>query len=159
MKRLMKSIKYNKMIEIDYKLQNAGWALVKISNEYKHTVICASYLHDSLKELAESALQLNTKNEKKVVFMDEPGEHWLVLKKINDKEIEFELRWYDHWASKNFVSEEKYKVVLTGKTTLIKYINQVRKNLIQIYDEFGPELYKEKWIKHDFPFNEFKLLK
>ncbi|WP_282628358.1 hypothetical protein [Empedobacter sedimenti] len=146
-------------MEIDYKLENAGWAIVKISNGYKEVVLSPSYLHDSLKNLAESALQLKTKNEKTVVFMDEPGEHWLVLKKADENTIDYEVRWYEHWASKNLVAEDDYKIVLTGTTTLPKYINQVRKNLIDIYEEFGPELYKEKWIMHDFPMCEYKLLK
>ena len=146
-------------MEIDYKLENAGWAIVKISNGYKEVVLSPSYLHDSLKNLAESALQLKTKNEKTVVFMDEPGEHWLVLKKADENTIDYEVRWYEHWASKNLVAEDNYKIALTGTTTLPKYINQVRKNLINIYEEFGPELYKEKWIMHDFPMYEYKLLK
>lgn len=146
-------------MEIDYKLENAGWAIVKISEGYREVVLSPSYLHDSLKNLAESALQLKTKNEQTVIFMDEPGEHWLVLKKRNNNEIEYQLRWYDHWASKNIVAEDDYKIVLMGTTTLPKYINQVRKNLIHIYEEFGPDRYKEKCIMHDFPMYEYELLK
>lgn len=146
-------------MEIEYKVENAGWALVKISEGYKKIVLSPSYLHDSLKDLAESALQLQTKNEKKVVFMDEPGEHWLVLKKSNENTIDYEVRWYEDWASKNFVAEDDYIIVLSGTTTLTKYINQVRKILINIYEELGPELYKEKWIMHDFPMYEYELFK
>lgn len=142
-------------MEIDYKLENAGWAIVKISEGYREVVLSPSYLHDSLKNLAESALQLKTKNEQTVIFMDEPGEHWLVLKKRNNNEIEYQLRWYDHWASQNMVAEDDYEIILSVTTTLAKYINQVRKNLINIYEEFGPKLYKEKWIMHNFPMYEY----
>lgn len=147
------------MIEIDYILEDAGWAIVKISNEYKQIVLSASYLHDSLKNLAESAIELNTKQEKTVIFMDEPGEYWLVLKKLDNSKIEYQLRWYEHWASKNLISEEKYKLMLSGSTTLPKYINQIRKNLIHIHENIGPVLYKEKWIQYEFPQYEYQLLK
>ncbi|ULT25838.1 hypothetical protein KUH03_02285 [Sphingobacterium sp. E70] len=32
--------------------------------------------------MAQSAIELRTKGEKSVVFMDEPGEHKLILKKV-----------------------------------------------------------------------------
>lgn len=147
------------MLEINYTVENAGWAIVTIQHDYKTIKMVASYLHDSLKELAESAIQLKTKTEKKVVFMDEPGEYWLVLRRLNDKDLEFEVRWYEDWASWNICSEANYQVLLNGKTTLVTYTNQVRKNLIHIHNEIGVEGYKEKWIEHDFPLNEYHVLK
>ena len=79
------------MLEINYILKDAGWAILEISNGEEILKFDISYLHDSLKNLAESAIELQTKNEKSVIFMDEPGENWLVLKK-DKNELKFELK-------------------------------------------------------------------
>lgn len=147
------------MISINYILNNAGWATVEISNGTEEIKLCASYLHDSLKNLAETAIGLKTKNEEAVIFMDEPGEYWLILKKKENNLLEYELRWYKDWASWNLIHEEKYEVILRGETTVPKYINEVRKNLMQILEEFGTEGYKQRWGEHEFPLNEYEKLK
>jgi len=111
-----------------------------------------------LKELAQSAIELRTRGEKSVVFMDEPGEHKLILKK-NGSGISYELQWYKDWDSWNLISEDNFETVLSGTTTLPKYINLVRENLISIWNEEGLEGYMKKWSKHDFPLSEYELLK
>lgn len=147
------------MLELNYILEDAGWAILEINNGEKIIKLDISYLHDSLKNLSESAIELKIKKEKFVIFMNEPGEHWLILKKNEKNEIEYELRWYEDWANWNLINEEKYEVKMSGKTTLPKYINEVRMNLIKIYDEFGIKDYKKKWIQHEFPLSEYEKLK
>ena len=147
------------MLELNYSLNGHGWAILEIDNGEMKIEICVSYFHDSLKNLAESAIKVLTNNEISVVFMDEPGEHQLLLKKIANNKIEYTLIWYKDWASWHLINEENYEVVLTGTTTLPKYINQVRKILMKIYNEFGEIGYKEKWGKHEFPRSEFEKLK
>lgn len=89
--------------------------------------------------------------------MDEPGEHWLVLKRERNN-VNYELRWYKHWANWNLINDEKYFIKIKGITTLPQYINEVRKNLIQIFEEFGLQKYKEMWVEHVFPLEEYKKL-
>ncbi|MNJ90816.1 hypothetical protein D3C87_84560 [compost metagenome] len=147
------------MITIDYKIENAGWALVIIGNGETQDRFAVSYFHDSLKELANSALKIQDKDSQSVIFMAEPGELKLVLERTLDTKLHFELRWYEDWASWNEISEDDYEVIMTGETTVVSYVNQVRSVLMKIYDEIGPELYKQKWIKHDFPTDEYEKLK
>ena len=147
------------MLHLNYLLQNAGWAILEISNGDKLVKLNVSYLHDSLKSLADSAYDLKNKTEKKVIFMDEPGEHWLILRKKENNEIEYQLRWYKEWASFNFINEDKFETILTGSTTLAKFTNQVIRNLKEIYEEFGLKEYKEKWKNNEFPFTEYQKLK
>lgn len=147
------------MITIDYKIENAGWALVTIGNGENQDCFGVSYLHDSLKELANSALKIKDKDSQSVIFMDEPGELKLVLERTLDTKLNFELRWFKDWASWNMISEDDYEVIMTGETTVPSYVNQVRSVLMKIYDEIGPDLYRKKWIKHDFPINEYEKLK
>ena len=134
------------------------WAVFEIGDMEKAVTLNISFFHDSLKELAQSAIVLRFKDETSVIFMDEPGEHKLILKK-NGKHIIYELRWFKDWASWNLLSEDNYETVLSGTTTLSKYINLVRENLIRIRNEEGLEGYKKKWSKHDFPLIEYELLK
>lgn len=146
------------MLQLNYILNNAGWAILEINNGEKTLKFNISYLHYSLKNLAESAIDLKNCREKLVIFMDEPGETWLILKKQENNTIEYELRWYEDWASWNLINEEKYQLAMMGTITLPKYINEVRRNLIKIYEEIGVEKYKEKWIEHEFPLAEYQKL-
>ncbi|OFV11193.1 hypothetical protein HMPREF3127_20085 [Sphingobacterium sp. HMSC13C05] len=143
---------------LKYTLFNGGWAVLEIGDMEKAVTLNISFFHDSLKELAQSAIVLRSKEETSVVFRDEPGEHRLILKK-SGKNIIYELRWYKGWASWNLLSEDHFETILSGTTTLPKYINLVRENLIRIRNEEGIEGYKKKWSKHDFPLNEYELLK
>lgn len=143
---------------LKYIVHIGGWAVLEIGDIEKAVTLNISYFHDSLKELAQSAIVLRTKDETSVIFMDEPGEHKLILKK-NGTSIFYELRWYKGWASWNLSSEDNFETLLSGTTTLPKYINLVRENLFRIRNEGGLEGYKKKWSKHDFPLHEYELLK
>ena len=147
------------MIEIEYKVENAGWATTYIGNGEKTEKFAVSYLRDSLKELANSAIEIREKDYKSVTFMDEPGEHVLILNRRGEKIIDYELRWYKDWLSWNLVDENDFELVLKGQTTLPKYINQIRKVLNEIMTELGLKKYKEKWIEHDFPMEEYGKIK
>lgn len=147
------------MLHVNYIVREGGWANLKIGNSEELLEFNISYLHNSLKDFAESAIELKNGKEKRVIFMDEPGELWLILKMIENNVVDYELRWYEDWASWNLISEDKYEVVLTGKTTFPKYINEVRRNLIEIYEEIGIQKYKERWIEHEFPLEEYEILK
>ncbi|MCL6293532.1 hypothetical protein [Jejuia spongiicola] len=146
------------MFSIEYKITGAGWATVKISNNEKTVTMDVSYLYDSLKELTQSAIDIKTKQMRKVLFMEEPGEFLLLLNRSDTNIIDYELRWYEDWNEWNLVDEDNFKLVLKGETTIAKYINQVRNVLKGILNELTPEEYKEKWINHEFPMEECKLL-
>ncbi|PIA78901.1 hypothetical protein BFR04_05105 [Gaetbulibacter sp. 4G1] len=146
------------MFSIEYKITGAGWATVKISNNEKTVTMDVSYLYDSLKELTQSAIDIKTKQMRKVLFMEEPGEFLLLLNRSDTKIIDYELRWYEDWNEWNLIDENNFKLVLKGETTIAKYINQVKNVLKGILNELTPEEYKEKWINHEFPIEEYKLL-
>ncbi len=147
------------MIQIDYKVDDAGWATCKIGNGEKQAEFGISYLHDSLKELAESAVEIGKKDFKSIVFMEEPGEHVLILNRKNGNLIDFELRWYKDWWSWNLIDENNFELVLHGQTTVPKFVNQVRNVLNGIMTELGPKEYRKKWKEHDFPMAEYEKLK
>lgn len=147
------------MISIDYKLEDAGWAVANIGNGDLVQTMTVSYLHDTLKQLGESAIFIKEAKAKRVIFMDEPGEHHLLISNVTGNEIAYELRWYDDWTDWNAIEDENYELVLTGKTTIVNYVNEVRNVLKSIWDEFGLETYKKKWVNHEFPQKELEKLK
>ncbi|MCB1581506.1 MAG: hypothetical protein KDI92_00475 [Xanthomonadales bacterium] len=138
-------------LSIEYELENAGWARLKLSNETDSYEASVSYLNDSLCELAQLAIDLkNGRKETKTIFMDEPGELHLVIILRNNL-AEYEARWFEDWASWNMHSIDDYKVVLSGGTCPNQIIEQITSILLNIIDNVGMEKYKELWVEHDFP--------
>jgi hypothetical protein len=77
-----------------------GWATVTFECGDQGVEMTASYLHDSLQGLASAARAIaKGETEATVVFMDEPGEHQMVLRRITDADVEMEIMWYDDWRS------------------------------------------------------------
>jgi hypothetical protein len=145
---------------IKYELEDAGWAQASIDFQGDSVQMTASYLHDTLRELAEAAISIvNGAKTARVVFMDEPGEHQLLLCRLSDDKIEFEVRWFDDWESWGMLPADKYDVRLQGSTTIRRFRHEVLNVLWKIFEEYGAENYKEKWIEHEFPLNKYEELK
>ena len=71
-------------IEVNYHLDNHGWADVHLSSGPQSVVMAVSYLHDTLTDLIGAAnLLLKGAPEAKVILMDESGEHLIYLQAIN----------------------------------------------------------------------------
>lgn len=147
-------------MDLDYELWGAGWAMATIRSGAHEIKAVASYLHDSLLELAGAAIRLsNGAPEANVVFMDEPGEHHLVLQRREGRQLAFEVRWYDDWASWGIHPPDRYTVALKGMTTVRRFRHQVLNVLWRLDQTLGPERYKEQWIEADFPSEEYAKLK
>lgn len=69
---------------LKYTVLNGGWAVLEIGHMEKAITLNISFFHDSLKELALSAIVLRSEDETSVIFMDEPGEHKFILKKRHE---------------------------------------------------------------------------
>lgn len=146
------------MIHLEYELLRDGWATGKISNGNEAANFAISYLHDSLKDLSRSAIGIRQYGFRSVMFMDEPGKHVLVLNRKQENNIAYELRSYSDSQSFDHINKDNFESVLKGRTTVPKYINQVRIILSKIYQEHGLDGYKEKWKKHPFPLAAYEVL-
>lgn len=144
-------------MNITYELSEAGWATATISDNKRNVSIEVSYLHDSLKQLIDAAINLKkgTKAES-VVFMDEPGEYHLVL---NDNDKSFSLRQYNDWASWDMYPIDDFKEILKGKLETDVFIKQVLELSDKIFIKYGLDGYKENWVEHEFPYNQYMKLK
>ena len=78
---------------IAYQLHDAGWASVTVKYGEESHQQAVSYLHDSLKDLCNLALALQSGasiTEAKVLFLDEPGELALLVsaaERSNEAEV------------------------------------------------------------------------
>jgi hypothetical protein len=69
-------------MRINYELEHAGWATVTLECGGQQVTMAASYLHDSLRDLARASHSLvEGAEEATVVFMSEPGEHHVVMRR------------------------------------------------------------------------------
>lgn len=143
--------------ELNYRLTGTGWAEVTFEHASSEP-IDASYLHDSLLDLSEMALNLSEgAEEAQALFMDEPGEHFLVVNRSGDK-AHYELRCYKDWCSWGLASEKEFQVVLAGESTVQVIVSEIVKVLDLLYSKHGEIGYREKWAEHGFPITNYRAL-
>ncbi len=146
------------MFRFTYQVLNSGWADGIINNGEISVSVTASYLHDSLGELADAALELSKgAGSAMVVFMDEPGEHQLLLHRSSDQ-IFYEVRWFDDWESWGIFPSDKFESLLTGQASIDEFLTQIRSTLAEILSLHGFDGYKIRWIEHDFSIEAFNAL-
>ncbi|MEM9418261.1 MAG: hypothetical protein AAGA25_04280 [Planctomycetota bacterium] len=139
-------------MKLSYSLDGPGWATVVIRDGRSEFSITVSYLHDSLCNLAQSAVDLRDGEASSiVVFMDEPGEHHLVLSRSDDDALHVELQWFDDWASWDMYPADQFEVVYKGQTNVKEFVAAVSIVLNSVLAEWGIDGYKKKWIEHPFP--------
>ncbi len=143
--------------ELNYELTGTGWAEVSFQKN-SNVKIEISYLHDTLLDLSKMAISLSNGDKKAVaLFMDEPGEHLLVVNNISEV-VEYELRWYEDWVSWGLHPENDFEVILKGQSTTAQISNEITKVLKHLYSKYGLKGYNEKWAEHEFPIEQYELL-
>ena len=145
-------------LTLEYELHRAGWATARVLDRDR-VEMAVSYLHDTVGELAASAQEVEAGcRESRVVFMDEPGEHQLLLTNERDGTYFYEVRWYDDWASWGMHSQDKFKTLLSGTVSVRRYRHQVVKILHELYKKHGPDEYQSLWVEHPFPIERYMAL-
>lgn len=138
-------------MRLSYTVGDAGWADIQIECGGVVIEMAASYLHDSLLDLLSATTAIASgAQEAKAIFMDEPGEHHLNLRRIDDQCVGIEVRWYDDWQSWGIGSSTS-SVVLQCETRLAHLRGQVLSAARKIVEEVGPAEYRARWQEHDFP--------
>jgi hypothetical protein len=145
-------------MRLNYGLHNAGWATVTLECADQRVEMAASYLHDSLRDLASAAQALSAgASEVRVLFMDEPGEHELVLRRGTGDTVAVEVWWHDDWKSWKMSSSPGTRR-LFGSSTVAQVRDQVVSELKRLLRENGETGYREKWVEHGFPAEELRQL-
>jgi hypothetical protein len=147
------------MLHLTYILDGTGWATVTLDDAGREISMTASYLHDSLGELAQAALLLRDGGTAAtVVFMDEPGEHHLVLERVGVDDLRIQIRWFNDWASWEMYPADRFDTVLETHSTCQDFIAAVINVLDNVLNQWGIDGYKAKWVEHPFPIEKHGLL-
>ena len=142
-----------------YTLDGAGWAVATLGDARQTVTMTASYLHDSLAQLANAVLELQAgQREAAVVFMDEPGEHHVVFRRQTDDAALVQVRRYEDWASWGMYPEEDYEIVFEVHSSLPEIKATVIAALRRILADHGQDGCKEMWVEHDFPVETYEKL-
>ncbi|OFT03730.1 hypothetical protein HMPREF3107_01515 [Neisseria sp. HMSC31F04] len=138
---------------IAYQLHDAGWASVTVKYGEESHQQAVSYLHDSLKDLCNLALALQSGSsitEAKVLFLDEPGELVLLVSAAEqNNEAEVKLIYSDDCFF-NF-NRSPQQALWHGKVDRYELAENIRLILEDIYLNIGEKEYLERWIEHPFP--------
>lgn len=121
--------------QLQYELHEHGWAAARICHGEVSVEMTASYLHDSLRELANAAFSISRGSaESRVVFMDEPGEHQLTLARETGGECRYSVKWYNDWESWGMRTLPGSHHVCNGTVPIRRIVQQVYTALWAIYE-------------------------
>ncbi len=144
----------------EWALTGTGWATATLRlGDTQPVVMVASYLHDSLRDLAGALIALDGGAEvARVVLMDEPGEHHVLMRRVGESDLEIEVRWFDDWASWNMHPPEDYTTIARGVVRWRTFRGAIVSCMQRLLGELGAEGYRKRWVRHDFPTEELKRL-
>jgi hypothetical protein len=135
-----------------YDLLNAGWARAVVGDDSHHLEMPVSYLHDSLRDLGSAMLALeNGAPEVTVTFVDEPGEHHLVISRNVDGSANIEVRRFDDHPPRNL---ERYEVLFRAVSNVRQLREEVVASMVSILEKEGLDGYFAKWKTAPFPSEE-----
>ncbi|NTS44031.1 hypothetical protein HRG84_24340 [Flavisolibacter sp. BT320] len=147
----------------NYSLTGTGWAEVTFANEKQTITFEVSYLTDPLSDLFEALHRLLNKETttEKVVFVDEPGEHSLVLAISEDGSLDIEIYWSDEWEEIAIVppAVTNKKLVYQDTDTLTNFFRTVCIGIDELLGRTTIEEYKKQWHHFVFPQDSYNNLK
>lgn len=149
--------------DFNYWLTGTGWAEAFFSNEGQNMRFEFSYLSDPLLELFEALTKLikGQSDIEKITFLDEPGEHILIITRQKEDVIGVEITRSDTWDSMS----EKYstlgekEIVYSDIDTLKNFASVVCAGIDNLLERHTLSEYQEKWHLSAFPAEAYDKLK
>ena len=143
---------------MSYELDDAGWATAMFGVNDKFVEMGVSYLHDSLLDLANLAIALSEgEPPKPVILMEEPGEYQIHVS-VEGRMSYVTIRHYEDWESWGLINTDLYDTALYVCVNTNSIVEQIRASMIKIYEEYGMQGYKKKWMEHEFPIEQYNRL-
>ena len=144
-----------------YDLTGSGWAHAGFEVAGRKVDMSVSYLHNTLEELTSAALHLirGESIHEVVIFMDEPGECQLELKRETEK-LTATITHFEDWKSWGNFDESKHKAssLIQFEISTKKFAMEVLNVLYKLHQQYGLAGYREKWVENDFPFEKYQAL-
>ena len=143
-------------ISIDYQLVGTGWSRCSVILDGERAEITGSYLSDCLRGLADCALQLlGGATSALTTFDEEPGEYRWVMEELGGRLHIRILEFEELWGKR---PDSDGEVVLAGCCDRIDFVSAVRDMLQRVLDEHGAAGYKDRWVEHEFPSAQLRVL-
>jgi O-acetyl-ADP-ribose deacetylase (regulator of RNase III) len=143
-------------VRLDYRLTGSGWAECTVTLGDQSVTMVASFLHDSLRDLASAALAFRDgAPSASALFHDEPGGHCLTFRRVGD-DVEVQVDWYRDRP--RLPGTVPCTLRLLGRTRPPHVPGQVLSALRRVLARHGEEGYLRQWKHHDFPSRELEAL-
>ncbi|MBH0156896.1 hypothetical protein IHV10_10995 [Fictibacillus sp. 5RED26] len=142
-------------MEFKYQLSGRGWASGSIKINNKEFNFIASYLTDSLSDLLKSLITITPGcvpypiNESTFNMEEEPERLVWKFEKQNDRDVLITIIK---------VSGIERSIVFKEQCLLSDFIKAVVNSISKLLKKHGIEGYRENWVNHDFPLNEYQRL-
>jgi hypothetical protein len=147
----------------NYWLTGTGWAEVFFTSDNQNIRFEFSYLSDPITDLFDGLYRMsnNQSDALKILFVEEPGEHSLIISKVDNEKIKIEIFWSDEWEgiSNTNQTQTKKELVYFDTDTLKNFTLVICNGIDSLLGRHSLTDYKEKWSLFEFPMEKYKLLK
>jgi len=147
----------------NYWLTGAGWAEVFVTSDKQNVRFELSYLSDPLTDLFEGLCRLisNQSDTERIAFFDEPGEHTLLISKLDKDQVKIEIFWDNEKEGINETdkSQDTGELIYSDTDTLKNLTLVISEGVDSLLGRHTLEEYKEKWVSYDFPLDTYRQLK
>ena len=149
--------------DFNYWLTGVGWAEATFSNKRQNFRFEFSYLSDPLAELFECLIKLmkGRSDKEKISFLDEPGQHVLIISRQKEDLISVEITWSDSWDSMSdqVNAVDGKKIVYSDIDTMKNFTLVVCAGIDSLLERHTLSEYHEKWHSSAFPIEKYDELK
>lgn len=146
----------------NYWLTGTGWAEVFFTSDKQNIRFQFSYLSDPLADLFEGLCRLinNQSDTERIIFTEEPGEHSLIISKLDKDNIQLEIFWSNEWGdiSEANKAETKKELIYSNKDTLKNFGLIISAGIDSLLERHSLTEYKELWSSFEFPMDKYKQL-
>ena len=136
-------------VEINYRLTGPGWAECTLRVDGAQVTVTASYLSDSLDDLASAiAASLRGHPHSTASFKEEPGEFRWIFEPLPEGRVRVRIFQFDDLCGQ---PDEEGKQIFQAECRLRTLAGAMVSVLQGLEEKYGVDGYRAKWINHDFP--------
>ena len=146
----------------NYWLTGIGRAEVFFTSDKQNVRFEISYLSDPLADLFLGLCRLinNQSDSIRIVFAEEPGEHSLIISKLNKEKIKLEIFWNQEWEDIREANktQSKKELIYSDTDTLQNFALVICNGIDSLLERHSWTEYKVQWRLCEFPIEKYKQL-